>query len=193
MRECTYIPRIISWNFALSNSPVLVRCLPENLKRQCPSISAIKGTLQNSYLAIFGDDVKVVAREVDMRAHILHAPLELGEVEAYMHTTAHTHTHTHTNAHTHTYTHEHREHTRTHTHTHGHTHTNTRTHTPLLSHKHASMHAHTRAHTHANAHTHTHTQTHLHLLTHALKHARAYTHTHTHTHTPPLSSSSSLQ
>ncbi len=31
---CIYIPRIISWNFALSNSPVWVRCLPEILKRQ---------------------------------------------------------------------------------------------------------------------------------------------------------------
>ena len=42
MRECTYIPRIISWNFALSNSPVLVRCLPEILKHQSPSISDIR-------------------------------------------------------------------------------------------------------------------------------------------------------
>jgi hypothetical protein len=41
-----------------------------------------KGTLQNSYLAIFGDDVEVVARYVDMRANIFHAPLELGKVEA---------------------------------------------------------------------------------------------------------------
>ena len=52
MHVCIYIPRIISWNFALSNSPVLVRCLPEILKRQCPSISDIRNYHKGNFTEI---------------------------------------------------------------------------------------------------------------------------------------------
>ncbi len=82
---------------------------------------------QKPYLAIFGDDVKVVAREVDI-THILDAMLKLGEVEAYTRARAHTHKHTHTRARTHTSTHTH-----THTHTHTYTHIHTHTHTSHIS------------------------------------------------------------
>ena len=86
----------------------LVEVLPEVPKRQCPSISDVRnhqrGHYRNSYLAIFGDDVEVVARYVDMCAHILQAPLELGEVEAYVYTITHKHTRAHAHTHTHTHT-----------------------------------------------------------------------------------------
>ena len=81
-----------------------------------------KGTLQNPYLAIFGDDVEVVACEVDVAAHFFHALLELGKVEAYTHTLSlslslspslslslfltHSLTHSHTRTRTYTHTRE---------------------------------------------------------------------------------------
>ena len=108
MRVYTYTPHHL-----LELLPIklagLVEVLPEVPKRQCPSISDVRnhqrGHYRNSYLAIFGDDVEVVARYVDMCAHILQAPLELGEVEAYVYTITHKHTRAH--AHTHTHTHLH--------------------------------------------------------------------------------------
>ena len=143
--------------------------------------TTIKGTLQNSYLAIFGDDVEVVAREVDMRAHILHAPLELGEVEAYMHTNAHTHTHTH--EHTHTHSHTNTENTHEHTRTHTDTHTRTHEHTLTYSHTNTQACTHTRAHTHMQTHTRTHTHKHTSIYSHTRSRTHAHTHTRTHTHT----------
>ena len=62
-------------------------------------------------------------------------------VDARVHTHAHTRTHVHTRAHTHI-----------HTHTHARAHTRTRTHTCIHTHTHTNTRVHTRTHTHTRTH-----------------------------------------